>query len=76
MRAENQNRPSCSCWCGKRQLFLSALSLCLSRACLGKMIVFSIEWCNKRRVRTSICLRACGSPVSTLSSIMPPRTTM
>jgi hypothetical protein len=29
MRAENQNRPSCSCWCGNRQLFLSALSLCL-----------------------------------------------
>jgi hypothetical protein len=47
MRAENQNRPSCSCWCGKRQLFLSALSLCLSRACLGKMIVFIYKWLKK-----------------------------
>ena len=34
-------------WCEKRHLFLSVLSLCLSRACLGKMIMFIYKWLNK-----------------------------
>jgi len=29
-------------------LFLSALSLCLSRACLGKIIVFGRQWHRKK----------------------------
>jgi len=29
-------------WCGKRHLFLG-FSLCLSRACLGKMFVFTFN---------------------------------
>jgi hypothetical protein len=30
--------------------FLSALSLCLSQGCLGKLIILSIKWYRKRRV--------------------------
>jgi hypothetical protein len=41
----------------------SQLSLRLTRVCLGKLIVFSIPWCNKRGFRTSNsgCGRAVGS---------------
>jgi hypothetical protein len=35
-------------WCGKRHSFLSALSLCLPRACLGKMIVFHLNGAKRR----------------------------
>ena len=34
----------------RRTLFLRVLSLCLSRACLGKKIIFSIKWHRKRCV--------------------------
>jgi hypothetical protein len=43
----------------KTRLFLSALSLCLSRACLGKMVAF--VWRNgiaKRRVFLTFALAA------------------
>ena len=39
-------------WVVENALFFGVLSLCLSRACLGKMISFSIEWREKTRVLT------------------------
>jgi hypothetical protein len=32
----------------KTRLLIFEFSLCLSRACLGKMIIFSIKWRKKR----------------------------
>ena len=34
----------------KKTVLILELFLCLSRACLGKMIIFSIKWRQKRRV--------------------------
>jgi hypothetical protein len=49
-----------------RNVLFSQRFLCLSRACLGKKIVFSMKWHRKKRFRTDgaheIAVRSGGHP--------------